>query len=95
MRNGQTTFEFYGYRVQIEVEPAGRRWGWKYSIDGGAPIAMLSDYSFSEHAAIEEAGMAARDRIRTIRNPLWRSTSSGFARFIAPVCTGSATPALA
>lgn len=84
MQACKQTFEFHDRQVLVEVEPVGTSWRWKYAIDGGPAVTGMSDYSFSEHAALEEAGMAARDRIRTQRNPMWRSTS-GFGYLAAAI----------
>ena len=74
MLGPEDSFEFLGHRVQIEVSEQAGQWHWAYVIDAGQPVRMTGSAAWSERAAIEEAGMAARDNIRTAVNPGWEET---------------------
>ena len=74
MANPEVSFEFLGHHVHIESSEQGGQWCWAYAIDGGAPVRMAGSGAWSQHGAIEEAGMAARDVIRSAVNPGWEET---------------------
>lgn len=51
--------EYKGRKIEIEVHPLGRRWGWSFSIEGHDVHRLEEAPAAYEHVAVDEAYEAA------------------------------------
>ena len=81
MRDDLFCFTYLGHRVSIALD--GSPMGWSFTIDGAEDAKALTPICLAQRLLLEEAGIAARDHIRSMqaagmpavlpwRMPRWR-----------------------